>query len=146
MNLERLGRSYAKAKGYEEWAKRCVGHWNFSAFFHHEEKGNWSYGLFDLLTGRAAGTNYSMYSNRQTGLTAVQVYGKDGWLVKEQRYNRRKYRNYYWPSEVNFAQGRYACMVNNAEHGYLDQDGLLLRAQSLQLEVAGGYVGSAAAP
>ena len=96
--------------------------------------------LYDLLTSQSSATTYSMYSrdSRKNNLTSVSVYGENGWMVKEQRYNRRKYRNYYWPSEINFVQDRYICMVNNNEHGYLDQDGLLRRAQSLQLQVAGG--------
>ena len=148
LNLERLGNKYAQGKGYEDWAKRCVGHWAFEGYFRHEKKGSWSFGLFDLLTQESAQATYSMYSKRSQakGLKPVQVYGSDGWQVNEQRRNQRTYRTYSWPIEINFVQGRYLSMVDNSKFGYLDNEGLLLRAHALQLEMAGGYAAHAQVP
>jgi hypothetical protein len=150
LNLDRLGQEYARRKDNEGWAKRCVGHWSFSGYFRHEKKGPWSFGLFDLLTKDAAQTTYSMYSQAQTAKgkpKPVEVYGSDGWLVNEPRRNRKTYRTYSWPMEINFVQGRYISMVDNvSQHGYLDKEALLLRAQALQLETAGGYAVRTAIP
>ena len=61
-------------------------------------------------------------------------------LVHEHRWSDRSYRSYLWPNEVNFRQGRYVCMVNNAfQVGRLETEGLIARANSLQLQSAGGY-------
>lgn len=139
-NMDRIRPAYAQEKGYAKWAKQCVGHWSASGFFYNEDKGPWSYGIFDLLNDDSSDDTYTLYGELTTGPEAQEVYGSDGWLVREQRWSDRTYRSYSWPNEVNFRQGRYVCMVNNAfQLGRLETEGLIARANSLQLQSAGGY-------
>ena len=139
-NMDRIRPVYAVNKGNVQWAKQCVGHWSAQGFFFNEETGPWSFGIFDLLTDPSAGGTYDLYGELADGPKPLEVYGTDGWVVREQRWNARKYKVFEWPSEVNFRQGRYICMVNNAqETGWLEQEGLVARANSLQLQSAGGY-------
>ncbi|MCP4873130.1 MAG: hypothetical protein GY898_30930 [Proteobacteria bacterium] len=139
-NMDRLRSAYARNKGNKQWAKQCVGHWSANGFFHNTESGAWSFGIFDLLTSTAAGATYDLYGDTTTGNKVLEVYGASGWVVNEQRWNKRTYKTYQWPNEVNFRQGRYICMVNNAmDSGWLKQEGLVARANSMQLESAGGY-------
>jgi hypothetical protein len=139
-NMDRLRAEYARNKGNKQWAKQCVGHWSANGFFYNEETGRWTFGIFDLLTGEAARATYDLYGDTTSGNKSLEVYGSSGWVVNERRWNKRTYKTYDWPTEVNFRQGRYICMVNNApESGWLKQDGLVARANSMQLESAGGY-------
>ena len=139
-NMDRLRSAYARNKGNKQWAKQCVGHWSANGFFYNGETGPWSFGIFDLLTSEAAEATHDLYGATTTGPKPIEVYGTSGWAVSEQRWNKRTYKTYAWPSEVNFRQGRYICMVNNTqESGWLKQDGLVARANSMQLESAGGY-------
>jgi hypothetical protein len=139
-NMDRIRPQYAVNKGGVQWAKQCVGHWSASGFFYNEETGPWSFGIFDLLTDPSGEATYDLYGETAQGPKPLTVYGDEGWVVSEQRWNKRTYGTYGWPNEVNFRQGRYICMVNNAfETGWLEQEGLVARANSLQLESAGGY-------
>ena len=139
-DMSRIRSSYAKGKGYRLWAKRCVGHWRSTGFFYHDEKGPWSYGLFDLLSKQNVDKTYNLYVNDGYSKTKIDVFGTIGRYVLEDRWSKRKYKTYKWPLEINFPQQRYLCMINNAsDRGYLKKDMLLERANSLQLQSRGGY-------
>ena len=139
-DMSRIRSSYAKGKGYRLWAKRCVGHWRSTGFFYHDEKGPWSYGLFDLLSKQNVDKTYNLYVNDGYSKTKIDVFGTTGRYVLEDRWSKRKYKTYKWPLEINFPQQRYLCMINNAsDRGYLKKDMLLERANSLQLQSRGGY-------
>lgn len=139
-DMSRIRSSYAKGKGYRLWAKRCVGHWRSTGFFYHDEKGPWSYGLFDLLSKENVDKTYNLYVNDGYSKTKIDVFGSTGRYVLEDRWSKRKYKTYKWPLEINFPQQRYLCMINNAsDRGYLKKDMLLERANSLQLQSRGGY-------
>jgi len=144
INLDRIGRSYAKSKGYKRWAKMAVGHWDFSAYFHNSEKSSWSFSLFDLLRPNSSGQMFNLYSRDSGEKKRTNVYGKDAWLVETRRAYQKKWGTYAWPIEINFFEGRYICMVNNEQkYGRLNRKEMQARANQLQLGVAGGYVAAA---
>ena len=129
-SIDKLGWSYAKEKGYTNWSKAMVGHWNVNGYFWNTKKGFWTLGLFDLLTpssqGHIYGTLYSGHKSR--GKKATDVYGVQGYFVAQRSY---------WSSslELNFGIGRHVFAIDSEK---LDDEDMLIRAERMQFK-RGGY-------
>ncbi|MEE2830009.1 MAG: hypothetical protein VX498_12535 [Myxococcota bacterium] len=137
--LRRLGWSYARNKGNKTWAKAYVGHWAAKGLFHHEEKGSWTYGVYDLLSKDKVRWTDANYSSSNPGLGSVDIYGTKGKAVTTKRWSKRKWRYYQMTTEVNWNRDRYVVMVDNTKHSWLGRQDLINRGNSLQLNRPGAF-------
>ncbi len=137
--IDKLDWSYAKQKGYAQWAKEYVGHWAAHGVFYNQKKGPWTYGIFDLLTEEKVIYTEGLYSKSASeGKEPIKVYGQDGFFIVEKFLNFSTLEITRHPKEVNFPFGRYVCMVDNFRDSWLNKDDLVARAQSFQFQ-KGGY-------
>lgn len=129
--VDRLTWSYAKEKGYQNWAKRMVGHWQATCYFHNQDKGAWHFSLFDLLTPKAKDNIYNtLYRSKLDKDNKRKIYGVEGAAI---------YQLGWWEyqlTEVNFGYDRYVIALNGTSY-YTERD-LIRRAELLQL-LKGGY-------
>jgi len=119
-----LGNSYARSKGYVNWAKAMVGHSESSAnFYNTKTKTEWFSSSFDLITSSKKDYIYGdMYSNAKFGgKYPVKVLDRDGYYVND------PYDGY---NEINFStNGRHVLAVD----GYrMSKSQLLKRAVKFQ--------------
>lgn len=120
--IEKLGRSYARRRGYSAWSMALVGHWNVNGFFWNRSKGLWTAGILDLLTTESQEHIYgTLYTDAvETDENIRAVYGVPGHILEE---------------ELNFGYSRYVSGIgadNFEEIDYID------RAERIQLS-RGGY-------
>ena len=122
-SIDKLGWSYAQNKGYSNWSKAMVGHWNANGYFWNSKFGNWSLGLFDLLTENSQDYIYGkLYSDHKYS-NPIDVYGVQGFFVKS---------DYWWFSnyELNFGIDRFVFAINGDK---LSKSEMLKRAERMQL-------------
>jgi hypothetical protein len=137
--IDKLDWSYARQKGYAQWAKEYVGHWAAHGLFYNRKKGPWTYGIFDLLTEEKVVYTQQLYAKKTSeGKNPVKVYGTDGFFVARQLVDSETWEVYWHPIEVNFPLGRYVCMVDNVGNTRLSKKELIVRAESFQFQ-KGGY-------
>ena len=134
--IDKLGWSYARDRGYVQWSKEMVGHWQSSGYFYNDKKGLWAYGIFDLLTQNNQNHIYGgLYSKNQVrNKYKIDVYGTNGFVVYGNNYNRRTRRSYKKVQEINFGIDRYISAISNTENSWFTKDELIERAESLQFE------------
>jgi hypothetical protein len=128
--INKLGWSYARQKGYSNWSKAMVGHWNVNGYFWNREKGLWTLALFDLLTPSSQSHIYGkLYSGQQSyNKTQTNVYGVNGYFVNTEFY---RYSNL----ELNFGIRRYVYAINSEN---LNRKDMLNRSEKMQFK-KGGY-------
>lgn len=130
-SLDRIGWDYVKNKGYSDWSKECVGHWECKSYF-SSSKGLWTFGIFDLLT-----EDHQKYMNylyrKAVNNPTTEINGVSSVLVEEERYNWELGRYVYFISEINFGMNRYECMINNSQYSWLSKTDLIERIISMQL-------------
>ncbi len=129
-SINKLGWSYAKARGYADWSKAMVGHWTVDGYFYNTKKGFWSLGLFDLLTPNTQNHIYgNLYSDDVSpNKTKTDVYGVKGFFVEEDSW-------WYYSLELNFGIDRYVFAINSEN---IDRNDMLKRAEKMQF-AKGGY-------
>ena len=119
-----LDDSYARSKGYANWAKALVGHAQSSASFYNciLDK-SWTASAFDILTTSKKNYIYDdMYANSDyTGKSPLKVNGQNGYFVSA------SYSNY---KEVNFSTAGRHVMAIGARGTTREQ--LHIRASSFQ--------------
>lgn len=129
-SIDKLGWNYAKEKGYTNWSKAMVGHWNVNGYFYNTKKGLWTLGLFDLLAQEPQSHIYgTLYSgHKSSNKTKTDVYGVNGYFVDT---------DYWWyrSLELNFGIGRYVFAINSEN---LNRKDMLKRAEKMQFN-KGGY-------
>ena len=128
--INKLGWSYARQKGYSNWSKAMVGHWNVNGYFWNREKGLWTLALFDLLTPSSQSHIYGkLYSGQQSyNKTQTNVYGVNGYFVNTEFY-------LYSNLELNFGIRRYVYAINSEN---LNRKDMLNRSEKMQFK-KGGY-------
>lgn len=131
--IDKLGWSYAKSKGYSNWSKAMVGHWNANGYFWNMQKGLWELGLFDLLTSSSQGHIYGkLYSGQKSyNKTQTDVYGVKGYFINTSFY-------LYSSLELNFGTGRYVIAINSRN---LNRKDMMIRSEKMQFK-KGGFVKS----
>jgi hypothetical protein len=138
MTFQKLGASYAREKGYANWAKAYVGHLSMKAYYRNPRKGIWTYGIFDIINSERNQGIREMYEaslgNKQME-QEVSVYGTKAYMIKLGLFGYAL----PFPLEVNFTNGRYICMVDNSLQSRLDSIDLVDRANRIQLNSPGGY-------
>jgi len=129
-SIDKLDWRYAKEKGYANWSKAMVGHWNVNGYFWNKQKGLWTLGLFDLLTPSNQSHIYGkLYSGHKSNdKTQTDVYGVNGYFVNTEFY-------WYNSLELNFGIGRYVFAINSEN---LNRKDMLKRAEKMQFK-KGGY-------
>lgn len=129
-SIDKLGWRYAKEKGYANWSKAMVGHWNVNGYFWNTQKGLWTLGLFDLLTPSSQSHIYGkLYSGHKSyNKTKTDVYGVNGYFVNTELF-------WYNSLELNFGIGRYVFAINSEN---LNRKDMLKRAEKMQFK-KGGY-------
>ncbi len=129
-SIDKLSWRYAKEKGYTNWSKTMVGHWNVNGYFWNIKKGFWTLGLFDLLTPSSQSHIYgNLYSGHKSyNKTQTNVYGVNGYFVDTKI-------GWYNSLELNFGIGRYVFAINSE---YLKRNDMLIRAEKMQFK-KGGY-------
>lgn len=135
--IDKVGWSYAEVRGHAQWANEIVGHWTAVGHFFNEEKGNWVYGIFDLLTPRNQNYVYgNLYSSDvSSNMQPTEVYNTDGFVIYETEFNWDTWESYETISEINFGVDRYVCHVNNRENSWFDKEELIERAEALQFKI-----------
>ena len=126
--MEKLTWSYAKNRGYAAWAKKMVGHWQSSLVFNNEEKGCWSYAIFDLLSDTQGMHIYNVLYRGNIDKDYLRtIYGTQGAAIRD-----------FWGdlTEINFGYGRYVVALTPI--GVYSERDLIKRAEDLQLKI-GGY-------
>jgi hypothetical protein len=127
--INKLDWSYAQQKGYSNWSKAMVGHWNVNGFFWNKQKGIWTLGLFDLLTPSSQKHIYGkLYSGQKSyNKTQTNVYGVNGHFVNMEFY-------LYRSLELNFGIGRYVSAINSEN---LNRKDMMNRAEKMQFKKGG---------
>ena len=130
-SINKLGWSYAREKGYANWSKAMVGHWNVNGYFWNKQKGLWSLGLFDLLTPTSQSHIYGkLYSGQKSyNKTQTNVYGVNGYFVNTALF-------WYRSLELNFGIGRYVFAIDSKN---LDRNDMMKRSEKMQFK-KGGFV------
>lgn len=132
---DKLDWSYARSKGNAEWARKMVGHWQASSFFHNKSKGTWCFALFDLTSKTKGDYIYAnLYRNGFDSDYLRTIYGTKGVAVWQQPWYGARYL-----TEVNFGIARYVVAIGptNLDADYTERD-LVVRAEDLQFN-RGGY-------
>lgn len=122
--MDKLTWSYAESKGYADWAKKMVGHWESTMYFGNEDKGCWFYSLFDLLSETQGQRIYNtLYRGSLDKNCLRTIYGEQGAAIRD-----------YWGdlTEVNFGCGRYVVALSPL--GVFSERDLIIRAEELQLK------------
>jgi len=134
--LNRLDWNYAAQKGYTQWSKLYVGHWTAKGYFYNNNKGIWTYGIFDLLTKEKNKLGQELYeketANRSNDVIPQQIGDINGFAVYENKFNWNTYKSYKKINEINWIVNRYVSMINNTENSWFSKEELLKRAESLQ--------------
>ena len=94
------------------------------------------YTIFDLLTNENQDYIYgSLYSNSPSANKyKLDVYGTNGFVIFDEKFNWKTYRTYKKASEISFGIDRYVSAVNNTENSWFTKAELIERAESLQFE------------
>ncbi len=130
--VDRLTWSYAKSKGYANWAKRMVGHMDVRCYFYNSNKGTWHFELFDLLTENAEKEIYNrLYRKNLNAQYKRTIYGEEGAAIYDYSW-----WSGYTLTEVNLGFDRYVAAVTGSS-SFSERD-LIRRMESLQF-VKGGY-------
>lgn len=131
--VDRLTWSYAKSKGYANWAKRMVGHMSVTCGFYNSRKGVWSFQLFDLLTDNAEKQIYNnLYRKNLDSDFRRTIYGEQGAAI----YHYDWWYEEYELQEVNLGFDRYVVAITGTD--YFTERDLIRRLESLQF-TQGGY-------
>lgn len=140
-SLSKIGWDYTKSRGYSAWSKGYVGHWSAKGYYHNENKGSWTLGIYDLLTEEKNSRVNELYTKHVGSSTKrVPVQGEEGFYVTRTLWSDKNYEYYDKAHEVNASIGRYVCMVDNTENSWLSKDELADRMNWMQVTSAGGYV------
>lgn len=133
-SIDKLGWRYAKSRGYVNWSKEMVGHWQSQAFYYNEKKGSWSYSIFDLLTkGKQDYIYGDLYAkNRSSNKYSIDVYGTEGFVIYTDSWSSSRRKYYKKTSEISFGKDRFISAVGNTEKSWFSKEELLERAESLQ--------------
>ncbi len=131
--VDRLTWSYARSKGYANWAKRMVGHMEVVCYFYNESKGTWYFSLFDLLTDKAERQIYdNLYRKNLESNARRTIYGEQGAAI----YTLDWWSGYRKLVEVNLGFDRYVAAISGTT-SFSERD-LISRLESLQF-TQGGY-------
>lgn len=138
--LGKLDWTYAKSRGYAKWANKMVGHWDAMGYFYNQDKGIWSFSLFDMLTQEKQAYIYgTLYSGHNvSGKYERDFYGTKGYAVYNEYRNWYTYKMKKSLAEINFGINRYIFAIGNSLESVFNEDDLTTRAQAMQFQ-KGGY-------
>lgn len=134
--IDKLDYRYAKRRGYVDWSKEMVGHWDAAGYFFNDKKGVWTYSIFDLLTSQNQNYIYgSLYASKKSdNKYAIDIYGTSGFAVYKTEMNWDTWDTYRKISEISFGINRYVVVVANSRKSWFNKKELKERAESLQFE------------
>jgi len=134
--LDKLGRSYAKNKGYTKWSREMVGHWNATGYFYNQKKGIWTYSIFDMLTDGNQNYIYGDLYSKEEGVNKKrqQVYNTNGFVIYEEKIDWSKLKKYKKLSEISFGVDRFIAAIGSSEDSWFTKEELVERAESLQFK------------